>query len=58
MSDFNELKSTNDYLVDQLICARRANEALLAANEGLVQGMADLTQLLDALVDLAGQFSS
>ena len=56
MIEFNELKSTNDYLVNELICARRVNEALLAANEAFVQGMADLTELLDALVDLVGQF--
>lgn len=28
MTDFNELKSTNEYLVDQLIMARKTNDLM------------------------------
>ena len=35
MTDFNELKSTNEYLVDQLIMARKTNDLMTENNQRL-----------------------
>jgi len=35
MIEFNELKTTNEYLVDQLILARKTNEILTENNRRL-----------------------
>ena len=35
MTDFNELQSTNEYLVDQLIMARKTNDLMTENNQRL-----------------------
>ena len=35
MTEFNELKSTNEYLVDQLIMARKTNDLMEENNQRL-----------------------
>lgn len=57
MSEFNEAESTNLYLIDQLVIARKRNEVLEAHIETLVQHIETLaedlkqsSQLLNACV--------
>ena len=56
MTDFNELKCTNEYLVDQLIMARKTNDLMAENNRKLenllTKTIADLkacNKLLDEL---------
>jgi len=56
MTEFNELKSTNDYLVNELICARQTNDLMTENNRRLenllVKTITDLkacNKLLDEL---------
>ena len=56
MTDFNELQSTNEYLVDQLIMSRKTNDLMLENNRKLenllTKTIADLkacNKLLDEL---------
>jgi hypothetical protein len=44
MSEFNEFESTNLYLIDQLVVARKRNEVLEAHIETLVQHIETLAQ--------------
>ena len=57
MKEFNEAESTNLYLIDQLVIARKRNEVLEEHIEKLVQHIETLaqdlkqsSQLLDACV--------
>ena len=57
MKEFNEAESTNLYLIDQLVIARKRNEVLESHIETLVQHIETLaqdlkqsSQLLDACV--------
>ena len=57
MTDFNEAQSTNLYLIDQLVIARKENEVLKAHIKTLVQHIETLaedlkqsSQLLNACV--------
>lgn len=46
MTEFNELKSTNDYLVSELITARKTNDLMAETNRRLenllIRAIADL----------------
>ena len=57
MTDFNEAESTNNYLVEQLVIARKRNEVLEAHIatlvhhiETLAEDLKQSSQLLDACV--------
>ena len=57
MTEFNEAQETNNYLIEQLVIARKRNEVLEAHIETLVQHIDTLaqdlkqsSQLLDACV--------
>ena len=56
MTEFNELKSTNEYLVDQLIMARKTNDLMTENNQRLenllmktITDMKACNKLLDEL---------
>ena len=56
MTDFNELQSTNEYLVDQLIMARKTNDLMEENNRRLenmlikaIKDLQDGSNLIDAL---------
>ena len=44
MTEFNEAETTNLYLIDQLVIARKENEVLKAHIETLVQHIETLAQ--------------
>jgi hypothetical protein len=50
MTEFNEARSTNDYLISELIIARKENEVLREHIEALMQDLKDSSQLLNACV--------
>lgn len=50
MTEFNEAETTNLYLIDQLIIARKRNEVLEAHIETLMQDLKVSSQLLNACV--------
>jgi len=56
MKEFNEAESTNNYLIEQLATARKANEILIENNRRLekllvkaIRDLQDAGRLLDAL---------
>lgn len=59
MSDFNELQSTNDYLVSELILARQANDLLTENNRRLerllIKCLKDLQDCNGYLVEMQQQ---
>ena len=48
MTDFNEAQLTNNYLIDQLIIARKRNEVLEAHIATLMEDLKVSSQLLNA----------
>jgi hypothetical protein len=50
MTQFDESQSTNLYLIDQLIVARKRNEVLEAHIETLMEDLKVSSQLLNACV--------
>jgi len=50
MTEFNEAQSTNDYLISQLIIARKENEVLRAHIDKLQDDIKISSQLLNACV--------
>ena len=50
MIDFDEARSTNLYLIDQLVIARKRNEVLEAHIATLIEDIKVSTQLLNACV--------
>ena len=50
MSEFNEAETTNRYLIDQLVVARKRNEVLEAHIEILMEDLKVRSQLLNACV--------
>jgi len=51
MTEFNEAESTNLYLIDQLVIARKRNEVLEAHIETLVQHIETLVKHIDTLAE-------
>ena len=65
MIEFNELKTTNEYLVDQLILARKTNEILTENNRRLerllIKAIKDLQEgslLMDNLRKMVDNLTS
>ena len=65
MTDFNELQSTNDYLVGELILARQANETLTENNLKLekllikcLKDLQDCNRLLDEMKHQVGELAT
>jgi hypothetical protein len=50
MTEFNEAQSTNDYLISELIIARKENEVLREHIDELIQDIKMSSQLLNACV--------
>jgi len=50
MKEFNEAESTNQYLIEQLVIARKQNEVLTEHIEKLVEDLKVSSQLLNACV--------
>jgi len=48
MTDFNEAQLTNNYLIDQLVIARKRNEVLEAHIATLMEDLKVSSQLLNA----------
>lgn len=48
MTEFNEAESTNNYLVEQLVIARKRNEVLEAHIATLMEDLKVSSQLLNA----------
>jgi hypothetical protein len=65
MTEFNELQSTNDYLVGELILARQANETLTENNRRLekllikcLKDLQDCNRLLDEMKQQVGELAT
>jgi hypothetical protein len=65
MIEFNELKTTNEYLVDQLILARKTNEILTENNRRLerllikaIKDLQDSSLLMDNLRKMVDNLTS
>ena len=50
MQEFDEAQSTNEYLISELVIARKQNEVLTEHIATLVQDLKDSSDLLDAFV--------
>jgi len=50
MIDFDEARHTNDYLISELVIARKENEVLREHIKTLAQDLKDYSKLLDAFV--------
>ena len=65
MTEFNELQSTNDYLVGELILARQVNETLIENNLSLekllikcLKDLQDCNRLLDEMKHQVGELAT
>ena len=65
MTEFNELQSTNDYLMGELILARQANETLIENNRRLekllikcLKDLQDCNRLLDEMKHQVGELAT
>jgi hypothetical protein len=65
MSEFNELQSTNDYLMGELILARQANEVMTENNRRLeklliktIQDLQECRGLLDQMKFEVGELAT
>jgi len=65
MTEFDELQSTNDYLVGELILARQANETLTENNLKLekllikcLKDLQDCNRLLDEMKHQVGELAT
>jgi len=65
MTEFNELQSTNDYLVGELILARQTNETLTENNRRLekllikcLKDLQDCNRLLDEMKQQVGELAT
>jgi len=50
MTEFNEAQETNNYLIEQLVIARKQNEVLQEVIDKLIEDIKISSQLLNACV--------
>ena len=50
MIDFDKARHTNDYLISELVIARKENEVLTEHIQTLMKDLKDCSKLLDAFV--------